>query len=50
MKLTGPMILLALAVASRGSADPLTLPQAQAEARAHAPERAIADAGVVAAR
>jgi len=49
VKLTGPMILLALAVASRGSADPLTLPQAQAEARAHAPERAIADAGVVAA-
>jgi cobalt-zinc-cadmium efflux system outer membrane protein len=44
-------MMLVMAVSHRAAGDPiLTLKQAQAEAREHAPERAIADAGLVAAK
>ncbi len=54
MKLLGCM-LIAMSVSSSSvlafaQPAPLTLPQAQAEAREHAPERATADAGLAAAR
>jgi cobalt-zinc-cadmium efflux system outer membrane protein len=51
LKITYPTVVLVLAASHRAAADPLlTLKQAQAEAREHAPERALADASVVAAR
>jgi outer membrane protein TolC len=43
-------IAAALAAPTRAQPAPLTLQQAQDEARAHAPERAVADAAVAAAR
>ena len=47
-----PVVAIAAALASptRAQPAPLTLQQAQAEARTHAPERAVADATVAAAR